>query len=104
MLRPLVLAAALLALATPAFAASTARATGNLPIRSGPGDYYRTISTLPDGTRVGLSQCTRHSRWCKIVYDDGPDGWVLGSYLVGSPAKARVTPPDFSGRFLDFGF
>jgi hypothetical protein len=43
-----------------------------------------------------LSRCTRESIWCRIVYEDGPDGWVLGSYLVGSAAKMRVTPPEFT--------
>jgi uncharacterized protein YraI len=94
------LLAGALGLGVPAIAqAAEARATGNLPIRSGPGDHYRVIGTLPDGTFVGLSDCTRQSRWCRIIYDDGPDGWVRGSYLVGSPAKARVTPPEFTNPF-----
>lgn len=91
-------AVAFAALATPALAAE-ARATGNLPIRSGPGDFYRIIGTLPDGERVELSRCTRQSVWCRIIYDDGPDGWVLGSYLVGSAAKMRATPPEFTSPF-----
>ncbi|HEY9011378.1 MAG TPA: SH3 domain-containing protein [Devosia sp.] len=101
MLKPFVLAAALLAMAAPV-AAAEARATGDLPIRSGPGSGYRIIGTLPDGTYVGLSRCTRESRWCKIIYDDGPDGWVRGSYLVGSGAKLRVTPPDFVNPFRNW--
>ena len=93
---PLIAAALVLTtLATPAQAA-TARATGDLPIRSGPGSYYRVIGILPDDTRVELSRCTRQSNWCKIVFEDGPDGWVRGSYLVGAAAKLRVTPPEFT--------
>ena len=98
MKHPLLLAAALIAVATPTLAAE-ARATGNLPIRSGPGDWYRVIGTLPDGTSVGLSRCTRQSIWCRIIYDDGPDGWVRGSYLVGSGAKMQATPPEFVNPF-----
>ncbi|RYE87343.1 MAG: SH3 domain-containing protein [Hyphomicrobiales bacterium] len=94
-MQPFILAAALIALVAPA-AAAEARATGNLPIHSGPGQSYRVIGTLPDGVSVGLSRCTRQSRWCRIVYDDGPNGWVLGSYLVGSAAKMHVTPPEFT--------
>lgn len=101
MLKPLILAALFGALALPAVAAE-ARATGDLPIRSGPGSGYRTIGVLPNGTYVELSQCTRESRWCRIVYDDGPDGWVRGSYLVGSGAKLRVTPPDFVNPFRNW--
>lgn len=95
--------AAALALASPSLAAD-AHATGNLPIRSGPGEFYRVIGTLPDGARVGLSTCTRQQRWCKIIYDDGPNGWVAGSYLVGSAAKNRASPPEFTGGFMTFGF
>ena len=97
-MRAILFAALAVLVATPAFAAD-ARATGNLPIRSGPGDFYRVIGTLPDNARVGLSRCTRQSIWCKIVYDDGPDGWVLGSYLVGSAAKMRATPSEFTNPF-----
>ena len=52
--------------------AAEARATGNLPIRSGPGNFYARIGTLPDGASVALSRCTRQAFWCRIVYDDGP--------------------------------
>ena len=94
-MKPLIPLIILAAMITPA-AAAEARATGNLPIRSGPGDYYARIGTLPDGARVELSRCTRKAFWCRIVYDDGPDGWVLGDYLVGAAAKLRVTPPEFT--------
>lgn len=101
MLKPLIVAASLV-LTIGSAAAAEARATGDLPIRSGPGSGYRTTGILPDGTYVELSQCTRESRWCRIVYDDGPDGWVRGSYLVGSGAKLRVTPPDFVDPFRNW--
>ena len=83
-------------LAPPAMAdtvsSSTARATGRLPIHAGPGSRYATIGFLPNGARVHLHQCTPRGIWCEIVNPDGPDGWVLASYLVGSPAKMQVTP------------
>lgn len=79
----------------PAIAASknTARATGDLPIRSGPGTRYAVIGTLKDGARVHLEECTRSQNWCLFVDRTGkPVGWVRASYLVGSPAKLEVTP------------
>lgn len=94
-MKSLIAAAVLVAIATPAVAAE-ARATGTLAIRSGPGEFYARIGTLPDGASVGLSRCTREARWCRIRYDDGPDGWVRGDYLVGAAAKLRVTPPEFT--------
>lgn len=88
------------AFALPAAAASqnTARATGNLPIRTGPGSGYAVIGTLKSGSRVHLERCTRESNWCLFVDDDGDAvGWVRGSYLVGSAAKLEVTPQKFLG-------
>ena len=89
------LAAALLPAPALAASSSTARASGNVPIRSGPGGNFRIIGTLPDDTRVHLKRCTYESLWCLIIFDDGPDGWVRGSYLIGSPAKLQVTPHKF---------
>ena len=95
---------ALAALATPAAAASTARASGILAVHSGPGGYYPTIDKLAKNERVKLDSCTRHARWCHAVQlDGGPSGWVEGSYLVGSPAKNAVTPFEFSFDPLDPG-
>ena len=104
-MKPLMVLATLVAIAAPAGAAGAAeaRATGNLPIRSGPGQFFAQIGTLPDGASVSLTRCTPRAYWCKIVYDHGPDGWVLGDYLVGSAAKIRVTPPEFTNPTLMFG-
>lgn len=102
-MRTALLALSLLAagLATmPAEAASrgTARASADIPVRSGPGAGYRTIGTLPSGSEVRLQRCTRNSNWCLFLDDDGePAGWVRGSYLVGSGAKLEVTPYKFEG-------
>ena len=84
-----------LTLSAPALAQSTARATGDLAIRLGPGSGYTAIGTLPDGASVPLRYCTRNSEWCLIDNPGGPDGWVRGSYLVGMSAKVGATPPEF---------
>ncbi len=82
--------------APPALAASTAtaRATATLPVYDGPGRRFEVIGKLPAESRVHLLRCTRKSAWCLIILDGEPAGWVLGSYLVGSPAKLEVTPSD----------
>ena len=102
MLRTL-FAALLLALATaPSLAADTARASGTLVVRAGPGDYYPAVARLKKNERVAVASCTRESRWCLIhQLDGGPSGWVPGSYLVGSAAKNAVTPFQFSFDPLD---
>lgn len=93
-----------LAAAFPALAVSTAtaRSSGVQAIHTGPGLGYPIVGKLANQERVRLAVCTRHSRWCKVVQlDGGPSGWVMGSYLIGSPAKLEVTPDEF---MIHFGF
>lgn len=76
--------------------AGQARSSGNTPFHQGPGERYDVLGRLVDGQYYEVEDCTRQSRWC-LVSDRGELlGWVLGSYLVGSPAKVAVTPPDFA--------
>ncbi len=72
-----------------------ARASGEVPVRDGPGDRYDIIDYLEDGEYYDVEDCTRRARWC-LVSDGGEElGWVRGSYLVGSGAKNAVTPFEF---------
>jgi uncharacterized protein YraI len=81
-------------LAGPALAGE-ARASGNVPVRLGPGSGYPVVDRLVNGNYYEVEDCTRQSRWC-FVSDDGEDlGWVRGSSMVGSAAKNRVTPFEF---------
>ncbi|MBN9308209.1 MAG: SH3 domain-containing protein [Devosia sp.] len=92
------LAAALAPLSAEAASRATARASGDLPIRTGPGVGYAAIGTLRKGAEVHLQRCTRDSGWCLFLDKSGePVGWVRGSYLVGSGAKLEVTPHRFLG-------
>lgn len=101
MIRPILLATLLAAaLAAPAQAASTARASADLRIYAGPGRAYPVVDRLAKDTRVALSRCTRSGTWCRIVNPDGADGWVLAGYLVGMGAKVEATPPSFLVPFL----
>ena len=91
---PLFIAAVALALPTAASAAEpTARVSGNIAVRSGPGSDYRAIGRLESGTRVSLDYCTRDDRWCLV----SGTGWVNASYLIGWSAKIPVTPFRFLG-------
>ena len=91
---PLVIAAVALALPTIASAAEpTARVSGNIAVRSGPGTDYRAIGRLENGSRVTLDYCTRDDRWCLV----SGAGWVNASYLIGWSAKIPVTPFRFLG-------
>jgi uncharacterized protein YraI len=75
--------------------AGEARASGNVTVHSGPGQRYEIIGNLRDGRYYEVEECTRQSRWCLVSHRGELLGWVLGSYLVGSPAKVEATPPDF---------
>ena len=91
-------AASLVALPAEAASRGTARASGDIPVRSGPGAGYQTIGTLPKGAEVRLQRCTRDSTWCLFLNASGkPAGWVRGSYLIGAGAKLEVTPYKFEG-------
>lgn len=100
-LAALALIAATLALPAAAEAASTAtaRASGDVPLRAGPGSRYAVIDKLANGTRVHLERCTYESNWCLVLIDGEPAGWARGSYLIGSAAKLQVTPRKF--EFFD---
>jgi len=100
-LAALALAALTLAAVTPLPAlAGEARASGDVPVRRGPGDQYRVIDHLVDGQYYEVEDCTRQARWCLVSEDGDLLGWVRGSYLVGSGAKAAVTPFEFTEPFF----
>ena len=86
--------AAIALLATPVLAAPpTARVSGNLVVRTGPGTDYTTIGRLQNGAHVTLDYCTRNEKWCFVT----DTGWVNASYLIGWSAKIPVTPFTFQG-------
>jgi uncharacterized protein YraI len=95
---PLFIAAVALALPTAVSAAEpTARVSGDIAVRSGPGSDYRAIGRLESGTRVSLDYCTRDDRWCLV----SGTGWVNASYLIGWSAKIPATPFRFLGSGWD---
>ena len=100
-----VLAAILLAAlaASPALAdRPTARSSGVQGVHISPRSISPIVDKLRDQERVYLDRCTRQSIWCHVVQlDGGPSGWVMGSYLIGSPAKVMVTPFEFSFDPMD---
>jgi uncharacterized protein YraI len=77
--------------AAPAAHAATARASDPLTIYAGPGHGYAPVGRLARNEVVRLAQCTPSGRWCYVLHD-GPNGWVLASYLIGSAAKVDATP------------
>ena len=80
-----------LALPLPALAGE-ARASGNVPVRRGPGSGYAIIG---DGASYEVETCTLKARWCLLSRNGDTIGWTGGSYLIGSTAKAEATPFEF---------
>jgi len=94
--------ATLAATPTPASARPTARASGIQGVHTWPRLSSPIVDKLDDQERVYLDACTRHANWCHVVQlDGGPGGWVMGSSLIGSPAKVEVTPFEFSFDVFD---
>ena len=67
---------------------TTAFATTNLNVRSGPGVRYPKIAALAPREPVAVNQCT-NSGWCTIGFR-GRAGWVSGKYLAAVATGART--------------
>lgn len=50
-------------------------------VRSGPGQGYRLVTRLPQGTIVGVIEVKRDVGWVHIRMQDGNEGWVLMSVV-----------------------
>jgi uncharacterized protein YraI len=51
-------------------------------VRSGPGNKWKAIATIPPGRKVAASSCQQGwaNRWCKVTYE-GKSGYVDGNFL-----------------------
>jgi len=65
--------------------------TGALVVRPGPGTYAGQITTVSEGTVVGLLGRTRNSEWLFAVLPDGTTGWI-GSIGVSTERRFSVLP------------
>ncbi len=72
--------AALLA-ATSAHAATTAMATTDLNVRSGPGPQFEIVDVITSKDDVAVEGCLESANWCKVTYE-GNTGWAFGQYLT----------------------
>ncbi|WP_209424691.1 DUF1236 domain-containing protein [Pararhodobacter sp. SW119] len=77
-------------LATTALAETSATATTDLNLRSGPGPVHEVISVIPEGGTVTVGGCLDTSDWCQVTRD-GVEGWAYGAYL-NTEIEAEPTP------------
>lgn len=59
-----------------------------ITLRSGQGNQYQIIKTLPSGTRLELLQQT-DAGYSQVRTADGTEGWVRTQYLIDQPTAAQ---------------
>jgi uncharacterized protein YraI len=85
--------------------AASARLTGNVNLRAGPGTQYYKVTSLPAGAPVEVFGCLPQYTWCDIGYG-GLRGWVSARYLSVFYAGPTFRPlrPTITLPFLSFDF
>lgn len=79
--------------------ASSATATTELNIRSGPGPQYASIGFIASGDSTSVEGCLEGSKWCRVSYN-GVDGWAYSDYLTADLSGEVVVLTD---RYADVG-
>jgi uncharacterized protein YraI len=64
-----------------AFAATSAIATTDLNMRTGPSTGYEVVDVIPDGGQVTVYGCVGGYSWCDVSWN-GYRGWASGNYLA----------------------
>lgn len=85
LMKPVLTAAALAALAGTAFAQApaTATATTDLNVRAGPGPQYPVVGVIGANQEAALDGCMEGSKWCRVTID-GAQGWAYSDYLTAT--------------------
>ena len=73
-------AIAILGLSGAAMAQTTATASTELNVRSGPGVQHEVIGAIPSGGEVNVVGCIDSANWCEVT-SDAANGWAYGDYL-----------------------
>lgn len=78
---------------------TTATATTELNIRSGPGPQFPSIGFIAAGGTAAVEGCLEASKWCRVTYD-GVTGWSYSDYLTADLSGEVVVLTD---RYPDVG-
>lgn len=62
-------------------------ATGGGAMYTGPSLEFKEVGFLTSGDLYDVTVCTATLDWCKVVGNDGIEGWYPGADLVGEAAK-----------------
>nr|WP_099867106.1 DUF1236 domain-containing protein [Pararhizobium haloflavum] len=82
-----------------AFAQSTASATTDLNIRSGPGPQYPVTGVINAGEQATINGCIDGSKWCTVTTPAG-EGWAYSDYLAADMSGETVVVTE---RYQDMG-
>jgi uncharacterized protein YraI len=91
--------AALVGFSAGAFAQSTATATADLNIRSGPGPQHQVIGVINASSQTTVTGCLEGSKWCKVDHN-GTQGWAYSDYLTADLSGAPVV---LTERYAEIG-
>ncbi|WP_136661030.1 SH3 domain-containing protein [Nitratireductor sp. XY-223] len=85
--------AAVVVIASPARAASTASVTVDLNLRAGPSTQYPVVTVVPQSAPVTMYGCNANVTWCDIAYGS-QRGWASANYIrVSSGGTQTVVTP-----------
>ncbi len=76
-------------LSSQASAQTSATATTELNIRSGPGPQYEILGAIKGNDEATVNGCLEGSKWCRVTYN-GTEGWVFSDYLMADLSGQRV--------------
>lgn len=79
--------------------ATSATATTELNIRSGPGPQYASVGFIASGDTTAVDGCLEGSKWCRVNYN-GVQGWAYSDYLTADLSGEVVVLTD---RYPDVG-
>jgi uncharacterized protein YraI len=82
-----------------AFAQTTASATADLNIRSGPGPQFPVTGVINTGEQATINGCLEGSKWCQVS-GAGGEGWAYSDYLTADLAGEAVVVTE---RYQDVG-
>jgi uncharacterized protein YraI len=78
---------------------TTATATTELNIRSGPGPHFPSVGFIATGGSATVEGCLQASKWCQVTAN-GVTGWSYSDYLTADLAGQVVVLTD---RYPDVG-
>ncbi len=82
-------ALALIAASGTVFAQTSATASTDLNVRSGPGPQYEVIGFIGASQQATVEGCLEGSLWCQVTFEGG-SGWAYSDYLVADYDGAQV--------------